>query len=135
MALRPQLGQYFVGKAALDPHFIGHALVQCELDTEEGPLTFFGTHYDAHYETLRFVEARYLRSLLVVGATSILRRRAKDGSWLAGLLARMPAGGAVAGWLGVHWNASRSWNDVATWFHGLAASRLAPTPPLQRLSS
>lgn len=34
---------------------------------------------------------RYLRSLLVVGATSILRRRAKDGSWLAGLLARMPA--------------------------------------------
>lgn len=34
---------------------------------------------------------RYLRSLLVVGATSVLRRRAKDGSWLAGLLARMPA--------------------------------------------
>lgn len=34
---------------------------------------------------------RYLRSLLVVGATSILRRRAKDGNWLAGLLARMPA--------------------------------------------
>jgi transposase len=34
---------------------------------------------------------RYLRSLLVVGATSILRRRAKEGSWLAGLLARMPA--------------------------------------------
>lgn len=47
-----------------NPHFIGHALVQCEFDTEEGPLTFFGTHYDAHYETLRFVEARYLRSLL-----------------------------------------------------------------------
>jgi hypothetical protein len=44
---------------------------------------------------------------------------------------RMPADGAVAGRLGVHWNASRSWNDVAMWFHGLAASRLAPTPPLQ----
>lgn len=44
---------------------------------------------------------------------------------------RMPAGAAVAGWLGVHWNGSRSWNDVATWFHGLAASRLAPTPALQ----
>jgi exodeoxyribonuclease-3 len=46
-----------------DPHFIGHALVQCELDAG-GPLTFFGTHYDAHHENLRFVEARYLRSLL-----------------------------------------------------------------------
>jgi exodeoxyribonuclease III len=46
-----------------NPHFIGHALVQCELDAG-GPLTFFGTHYDAHHETLRFVEARYLRSLI-----------------------------------------------------------------------
>jgi len=46
-----------------DPHFIGHALVQCELDAG-GPVTFFGTHYDAHHEKLRFVEARYLRSLL-----------------------------------------------------------------------
>lgn len=46
-----------------DPHFIGHALVQCELDAG-GPLTLFGTHYDAHHENLRFVEARYLRSLL-----------------------------------------------------------------------
>ncbi len=46
-----------------NPHFIGHALVQCELDAG-GPLTFFGTHYDAHHENLRFVEARYLRSLL-----------------------------------------------------------------------
>lgn len=44
---------------------------------------------------------------------------------------RMPAGASVAGRMGVHWNASRSWNDVATWFDGLAASRLAPTPALQ----
>ncbi len=44
---------------------------------------------------------------------------------------RMPAGRAVAGWMGVHWNASRSWDDVGTWFHGLAASRLASTPALQ----
>lgn len=46
-----------------DRHFIGHALVQYEFDAD-GPLTFFGTHYDAHHENLRFVEARYLRSLL-----------------------------------------------------------------------
>jgi len=44
---------------------------------------------------------------------------------------RMPEDGAVAGRMGVHWNNSRSWNDVATWYQGLAASRLAPTPPVQ----
>jgi hypothetical protein len=44
---------------------------------------------------------------------------------------RMPDGNAVAGRLGVQWSASRSWNDVGTWFHALAASRLAPTPALQ----
>jgi len=44
---------------------------------------------------------------------------------------RMPNDDALGGRLGVHWNASRSWNDVATWFHGLASSRLAPTPALQ----
>jgi transglutaminase-like putative cysteine protease len=44
---------------------------------------------------------------------------------------RMPEGATVAGRMGVHWNAQRSWNDVATWYHGLAASRLAPTPALQ----
>ncbi len=44
---------------------------------------------------------------------------------------RMPAGAAVVGRMGVQWNASRSWNDVAAWFDGLAASRLAPTAPVQ----
>jgi transglutaminase-like putative cysteine protease len=44
---------------------------------------------------------------------------------------RRPSGVAVAGRVGIQWNVSRSWNDVATWFHGLAASRLAPTPALQ----
>ncbi len=44
---------------------------------------------------------------------------------------RMPAGVAVAGRLGVHWNAQRTWNDVAAWYGGLAATRLAATPPLQ----
>lgn len=46
-----------------DAHFLGHCLLQCELDAG-GPLTLFGTHFDAHHENLRFVEARYLRSLL-----------------------------------------------------------------------
>ncbi len=46
-----------------NPHFIGHCIVQCELDAN-GPLTLFGTHFDAHHEKLRYVEARYLRSLL-----------------------------------------------------------------------
>jgi exodeoxyribonuclease-3 len=46
-----------------NPHFQGHSLVQCELDAG-GPLTLFGTHFDAHHEKFRFVEARYLRSLL-----------------------------------------------------------------------
>lgn len=44
---------------------------------------------------------------------------------------RMPEELAVAGRLGVQWNAPRSWSDVAAWYHGLATSRLAPTAPLQ----
>jgi exodeoxyribonuclease-3 len=46
-----------------DPRQIGHCLVQCQLDAG-GPLTVFGTHYDAHEEDLRLVEARYLCALL-----------------------------------------------------------------------
>jgi exodeoxyribonuclease-3 len=46
-----------------DPRFLGHCLLRCELDSVP-PLTVFGTHFDAHSENLRFVEARYLRSLL-----------------------------------------------------------------------
>ena len=47
-----------------DPHFIGHCLLQCELETDLGALTLFAAHFDSHHENLRFVEARYLRSLL-----------------------------------------------------------------------
>ena len=47
-----------------DARFLGHCLLQCELDVAGGPLTLFGTHFDSHHENLRFVEARYLRSLL-----------------------------------------------------------------------
>lgn len=47
-----------------DAHFIGHCLLECQLETSLGPLTLFAAHFDAHHENLRFVEARYLRSLL-----------------------------------------------------------------------
>ncbi|RKH57119.1 endonuclease/exonuclease/phosphatase family protein [Corallococcus llansteffanensis] len=47
-----------------NPHFIGHCLLECELETGAEPLTVFVAHFDSHHETLRFVEARYLRSLL-----------------------------------------------------------------------
>jgi exodeoxyribonuclease-3 len=46
-----------------DPRHIGHCLVQCQFDSG-GALTLFGTHYDAHNEDLRLIEARYLSSLL-----------------------------------------------------------------------
>ncbi|NMO19329.1 endonuclease/exonuclease/phosphatase family protein [Pyxidicoccus fallax] len=49
-------------------HFLGHCIVQCELDVEGGPVTLFGTHFDAHEEKLRYVEARYLRSLMDAAA-------------------------------------------------------------------
>lgn len=45
-----------------DSHFIGHCLLECELETKKGLLTLFAAHFDAHHENLRFVEARYLRS-------------------------------------------------------------------------
>ncbi|RKH07491.1 endonuclease/exonuclease/phosphatase family protein [Corallococcus carmarthensis] len=51
-------------RAHANAHFIGHCLLECELETGAGPLTLFAAHFDSHHETLRFVEARYLRSLL-----------------------------------------------------------------------
>jgi len=48
-------------------HFLGHCIVQCELESN-GPVTLFGTHFDAHHEKLRYVEARYLRSVLDAAA-------------------------------------------------------------------
>lgn len=41
--------------------FLGHCIV--ELSLANG-LKVFGTHFDSHNENLRFVEARYLRSLI-----------------------------------------------------------------------
>jgi exodeoxyribonuclease-3 len=47
-----------------DPGFVGHALLRAELALAEGPLVVFATHFDAHHENLRFVEARHLRTRL-----------------------------------------------------------------------
>jgi exodeoxyribonuclease-3 len=46
-----------------DPSQVAHCLVQCELESG-GPLTVFGTHYDAHAEEPRLREAKYLNGLL-----------------------------------------------------------------------
>lgn len=47
-----------------DPAFLGHALVKLTLDWGGSALNLFAAHFDAKNENLRFVEARYLRSLL-----------------------------------------------------------------------
>ena len=50
---------------------------------------------------------------------------------------RMPELATVTGRAGISWTPptasqpTRSWNDVARWFHSLAAPRLAPTPAVQ----
>ncbi len=44
--------------------FLGHGMAQFEVQWGEKPLTVFGAHFDAKNENLRFVEARYLRSLI-----------------------------------------------------------------------
>ena len=47
-----------------NPAFLGHALVQCSVSWDGQPLHILAAHFDAKNENLRFVEARYLRSLL-----------------------------------------------------------------------
>ena len=44
-----------------NPHFIGHCIAEVAI---EGGMTLFGCHFDAHHENLRFVEARFVRSLI-----------------------------------------------------------------------
>jgi exodeoxyribonuclease-3 len=79
-----------------DPSQIGHCLVQCELEAG-GALTLFGTHYDAHDEDLRLIEAHYLGALLdpvtfreglylLAGDLNSLSRRDPYPSDLAALL-------------------------------------------------
>jgi exodeoxyribonuclease-3 len=43
-----------------DAAFVGHCILEAEL---ENGVTVFGAHFDSHGESLRFVEARYLRSI------------------------------------------------------------------------
>ncbi len=45
-----------------DPAFQGHCLVEATTVLGGAPLTVFGTHLDAHHESLRFVEVRWLRT-------------------------------------------------------------------------
>jgi exodeoxyribonuclease-3 len=47
-----------------DPALQGHALARFELTWNGARLDAFGTHFDSHHENLRFVEARFVRSLL-----------------------------------------------------------------------
>jgi len=44
-----------------NPAFLGHCIVELTLSNA---LKVFATHFDSHNENLRFVEARYLRSLI-----------------------------------------------------------------------
>ena len=49
---------------------------------------------------------------------------------------RMPEAVTLAGRMGVQWlapqaGAKRTWSDIARWFGGLAAQRVAPTPAIQ----
>jgi exodeoxyribonuclease-3 len=47
-----------------NPFFLGHCIVKFQVMVNGQIVTIFGTHFDSHSENLRFVEARYLRSLL-----------------------------------------------------------------------
>ena len=47
-----------------NPAFLGHSLAEFTVEWGTEPFTIFGAHFDAKNENLRFVEARYLRSLL-----------------------------------------------------------------------
>jgi exodeoxyribonuclease-3 len=47
-----------------DPAFLGH----CAVSLEVAGLRIIGAHFDAHHENLRFVEARYLRSVADPGS-------------------------------------------------------------------
>lgn len=46
-----------------NPSFIGHCIAEVRLLLDP-PVRVFGTHFDSHSENLRFVEARYLRSVI-----------------------------------------------------------------------
>lgn len=47
-----------------DSNFLGHCIIKTVVCLGGQEITVFGTHFDSHNENLRFVEARYLRSLI-----------------------------------------------------------------------
>ncbi|MBS2036092.1 endonuclease/exonuclease/phosphatase family protein [bacterium] len=47
-----------------DPAFLGHSIAHLKLNWGGDTLNVIGAHFDSKNENLRFVEARYLRSLL-----------------------------------------------------------------------
>ncbi|MBL8192429.1 MAG: endonuclease/exonuclease/phosphatase family protein [Blastocatellia bacterium] len=47
-----------------DDAFLGHCIVRTSIDWLGSKINIFATHFDSHNENLRFVEARYLRSLI-----------------------------------------------------------------------
>ena len=51
-----------------DPAFVGHAIARFDVDVGAARVHVVGAHFDAHSESLRFVEARTLRSLLAAEA-------------------------------------------------------------------
>jgi exodeoxyribonuclease-3 len=76
------------------PAFIGHALLRAELSLVDGPLTLFVAHFDSTHENLRFVEARYLRS--VIDAESFAKGRYLLMGDLNSLSSRDPYPGDLA---------------------------------------
>lgn len=47
-----------------DAAFLGHCIAHTSIDYLDSKINIFATHFDSHNENLRFVEARYLRSLI-----------------------------------------------------------------------
>lgn len=47
-----------------DAAFLGHCIAKTSIDWLGSKINIFATHFDSHNENLRFVEARYLRSLI-----------------------------------------------------------------------
>jgi exodeoxyribonuclease-3 len=47
-----------------DANFLGHCIIKTSVSFAGEEITIFATHFDSHNENLRFVEARYLRSLI-----------------------------------------------------------------------
>lgn len=54
-----------------DPAHLGHVVVEAHLEAWGRPLVLLGTHFDAHDEDLRLVEARYVGGLVRAAAPGL----------------------------------------------------------------